>query len=496
MNMRSYQKPIAQLQAIKLNAVLCSVMALSACGTGNQSQVDNNTADLALMPYATLRDTNPKEQYIGGDIDLRLNTTIEDTEQKGATTLSLYWADNTGALLLAKPEPLTSYDLSALTTTQTTIQAQLRANIPTPNELFMPENAAQLALIALSADNKELARKLIRVHDFRGNAGLSGTGGNEKDAWHYSNAASDRPLIPIHRQTDGLCVFDNGLVSVIDMKSERDLVWEYSEGPNTVDDHAFPPYMFTCDENPSHIGKEVGDENGVWTYSVLNDSMYYGTLVYDMFLRQLGEPPLEEKIRLRVHYGAASNTTAIWDGAYASFGDAMPFYYSMASLDIIAHEIAHGVLDRISQLKAYRGILSDDARTVHEAFADISGVMAKFSVSDETDHWIHSKGYYGNERHLDKIETEPGAILNYSQYDNAGDNYYLRIGMFTYPFYVLSQHWGLDTSYAVYVHAARTCWTAQTTLPEAAECIHNSATIMQLSGLIVTDSFAKVGITL
>ncbi len=355
-------------------------------------------------------------------------------------------------------------------------------------------------LIAVDADNQELERKLIRMHDFRGNAGLAGTGGNELSAWNYSNTPSDRPLIPIHRQDNGLCVFDNGLVRVIDMESERDLAWEYSDGPNSVDDHAFPQYMFTCDVSPNHTKKEISDENGVWTYSVLNDSMYYGTLVYDMFLEQLGEPPFKDKIRLRVHYGAFSNTTAVRDGAYASFGDAMSFYCSMASLDIIAHEVAHGVLDRISKLKTYSGILSTDARIVHEAFSDISGVMAKFAAPELTDQypnpWIHSQGYHGIERRLDRIETEPGAIKDYLEYDSAGDNYYLRIGMLTYPFYLLSQSWGLDTSYAVYINAARTCWTNDTTLPEAAQCIQHSAVSMNLPEQEVIPAFATVQIHL
>lgn len=331
--------------------------------------------------------------------------------------------------------------------------------------------------------------------DFNANALLAGPGGNEQEQWTYG---SERPLLSIQRQDNGICILDNGLVSVIDMQNDKDEAWETNARlglGNTVDDHAFPAFSFPCGEEPFNEQRKIEDEIGVWTYSTLNDAMYYGNIVYQTFYRHLGEPPLKHKVRLRVHYGNRSNQAVYWDGAYANFGDAYPYYYSMVSLDLVAHEIAHGVLERISQLKPFETELSQDAKTLHEAFGDISGVMAEHQQSGIID-WVHGQDFYGQERYLDQIKTEASAIGSYLEYDDAGDNYYLRIGLITYPFYLLTQQWGLSKSYAVYIDAAKNCWAADTTLPEAATCIQQSAIAMNLPQQVVIDAFAAVQILL
>ena len=297
----------------------------------------------------------------------------------------------------------------------------------------------------------------------------------------------------------GLCVFDNGLVSVTNMNNTRDEDWENNLDnmlANEVNDNAFPAYSFLCKELPTHNLDVIEDEVGVWTYSTLNDAMFYGTVVYDILNKYLGAPPLKEKIRLRVHYGYQYETTVYWDCAYAIFGNAYGFMYSVASLDAIAHEIAHGVLNRFSDLDFFEQELSADARTVHEAFGDISGVIAKYELTGESDNWVHGEESHGLTRHLDRIKTEEGAIDSFLDYQDAGDNFYLRIGMITYPFYLLSNQWGLETAYRVYISSAKMCWHAQTNLTEAAQCIKENADLAGLPEEDVVAAFKTVKIQL
>ncbi len=119
----------------------------------------------------------------------------------------------------------------------------------------------------------------------------------------------------------------------------------------------------------------------------------------------------------------------------------------MASLDAIAHEIAHGELNRFSDLDFFEQELIADARTVHEAFGDVSGVIAKYGLTGESDNWVHGEESHGLTRHLDSIKTEEGTIDSFIDYQDAGDSFYLRIGIITYPFYLLSNQWGLETAY-------------------------------------------------
>lgn len=331
---------------------------------------------------------------------------------------------------------------------------------------------------------------------FTGNAWLSGPGGDEEEQWEYNGI--DRPFLSITRE-DGLCTLDNGLVSVTDMQNQRDEVWHALQSPrpsNQPDDRAFSPYAFQCGEQPYSDYRKVMDGDYIWTYSNVNDAMFYGNVAYDMFHKYLGEPGLDQKIRLRVHYAGRSRDYAFWDGAYANFSDAVPFYYSMLSMDSVAHEVGHGVLNRISALNSFEREISTDARTLHEAFGDLSGLMAKYEFTGHTDNWIHGEKIYGYSRHLNKIQTESGAIASVFDYDDAGDNYYLRIGMMTYPFYLLANKWGIETAYRVYVGAAKHCWTAMTDLTEAAVCIQHQAGEKGLSKTDVATAFKAVKIKL
>jgi hypothetical protein len=476
---------------IKLIWVL--VVSLMAACSGQSSDSKGAKSDVSIadienpFSYAMFRDLDSNDGMIGGKIELEMvDLTAPDNEQANVwmpDSVSLFWIDSAGNRVGDAWLQSNSLEL---------------ASIDIPAHSIMPQDAKAMLLVPQNRSGESGGGIKIEFHDFTGNALLSGPGGNEIDAWSYG---VDRPKIAVKRTEapNATCVFDNGLVSVSDMNNTVDQTWDALRRdslPNYADENAFPAYRFACDESPVNTHREVSDENGVWTYSTINDAMFYGSLAYDMFLKYLREPPLEDKVRLRVHYGGVSNQSAYWDGAYANFGDGFPFYYSMVSLDAVAHEIGHGVLDRISKLKAFSGELSIDAKTLHEAFADISGLMAKYEYTGNTDNWVHGEQFYGFSRRLDQIETEPGAIASFLDYDNAGENFYLRIGMITYPFYWLTNQWGIESAYDVYLRSARQCWVAQTTLPEAAQCIKQQAGAAGLSQDDVAEAFKTVKIRL
>jgi vibriolysin len=323
-----------------------------------------------------------------------------------------------------------------------------------------------------------------------------------------------RDKIAIHRSESqgGLCIFDNGLVSIsiIDMGYTIDDAWELgrSQGTNTqrnqANDSLFPIYQAACEKNPINTHRWVGDraadtDDGieyVWTYSTINDAMFYGTLVYDTFVKYLGEPPLNEKLRIRLHYKNLSSATGYWDGAYATFGDGFPFQYSSSSLDSIGHEFGHGVLNRIMGVNFFAPTTEGETfstafRTLHEAFSDISGVMAWYEYGllkgestiesiGASNYWLHGAENRGQNRKLDQIVTENGAIQSILDYDETERNYYLSIGMFTYPFYLLSQQWGMEAAYGLYIDAARNCWTPTMTHTQIAQCLKQRAELLDV----------------
>jgi vibriolysin len=463
-----------------------SILSLVACGGGGS---DSPTIEDPLNPVteapsnqilsAYFRDQDSAIGKLSGIVTVEAADII-GTDPAKVESVWVYWADEQGnkqGNAWLKTEATAVYDIEI------------------PKATSPPENTKGFLLYPTNTIGEATKGTLISFHDFIGNAELSGPGGNENESWQYGG---DRPKISIQRspQQGGLCLFDNGLVSVTDMNNTKDENWESNGGKNTANEQAFPPYSFLCDESPINISDEISDEIGVWTYSTLNDAMFYGTLVHDSFVKYLGEPPLEEKIRIRVHYGSQFDESAYWDGAYANFGDAYGLYYSMASLDSIAHEVGHGVLNRISDLNSFDHEISTDARTIHEAFSDISAVMAKYEFTGQVDNWLHGEESQGLTRRLYQIKTESSAIDSFLDYDDAGDNFYLRIGMISYPFYLLSNKWGIEHTYKVYVNSAKMCWQAMTTLTEAAKCIKQQAGIAGLPEQDVIDAFKTVKIKL
>jgi len=487
------------IKTLIINIVLATLLV--ACGGSSSSPKPPTQEPPPVVPiegiptntisHAYFRDQDGDTGKLAGSITLEVSDSHPNNT--APDSLWLYWADASG----------NKVDVDANSTWLKTDSTSVY-NIIIPVGTNIPTDTS--ALIIYPHNEKGLALKgtLIKFHDFIGNTQLSGPGGNYKFPWYYGVPVSDmdaegfpvtyteqRGTLSVHRSQAGLCTFDNGLVSIIDMNYERDIAWEAGKGSgpnaqaNEADDNLFPIYQYPCAENPINTHRYVGDEEGAWLYSSINDAMFYGTLVYDTFVKYLGEPPINDKLRIRLHYGYSGSTVGYWDGTYATFGDGIPLQLSASSLDSIGHEIGHGVLNRIMGVDFFQADLSKGFRTLHEAFSDISGVMAWYEYVEqtgeykgETSYWRHGEENQGQTRHLDQIVTEFEAIETMLDYDESEGNYYLSIGMFTYPFYLLQQQWGMEDAYALYIAAARNCWTSTMTHTQIAQCLKQQAALI------------------
>lgn len=448
-----------------------------------------------IISHAYFRDQDSKSKTLSGSISLK-TVGKEEAKQK-AESVWLYWADADGNKLTEMPEPWI----------KTTAKAVYSLTIPANTKI--PANARALLLMPMNTVGAADKGSVIKFHDFIGNAQLSGPGGSwEKDwSWYYGEQPADqkpklnkkRDKIAIQRTSEsgGLCIFDNGLVSVIDMAYKRDAAWEDradATQANVADDSLYRPYEFNCGENPVNTYRKVvdDDEGLLWTHSTMNDALFYGTIIHDTFSKYLGEPPLDEKIRVRLHYGGKyfkgiRSQAAFWDGAYANFGDGYPFEHSMMTLDVFAHEVGHGVMNRLMKLTYLQPDMSIDVKTLHEAFGDISGVMAWYQMTGNSkDYWLHGDENGGGSRRANTIQTTSSSIASFLDYDDAGKNFYHRIGMITYPFYLLSQQWGIENAYRVYLNSAKNCWKATHNFVEIAQCVQQQAGLFAQSGYIVS----------
>ncbi len=92
-----------------------------------------------------------------------------------------------------------------------------------------------------------------------------------------------------------------------------------------------------------------------------------------------------------VHYGEDYDN-AFWNGAQMVFGDGDGELFNRftAALDVVAHELTHGVIEREAGL-----IYADQSGALNESLADVFGVMVKqhhFEQAAEEADWLIGEG--------------------------------------------------------------------------------------------------------
>lgn len=136
----------------------------------------------------------------------------------------------------------------------------------------------------------------------------------------------------------------------------------------------------------------VTDSDNVWTDSAVVDAHVYQGWTYDYYFKRFGRRGLDDRdIRVAaiVHplaradaslYDAETRGTFINNAAYIGDGDIFfgdgdgrTFDYLAGALDVVGHELSHGVTDYSSQLE-YR----DESGALNEAFSDIMGASIEF----------------------------------------------------------------------------------------------------------------------
>jgi Zn-dependent metalloprotease len=130
--------------------------------------------------------------------------------------------------------------------------------------------------------------------------------------------------------------------------------------------------------SPADIpGKLVRSEGSGAVGDRAVDEAYRGTgVVYDFFRKVLGRNSLDDRgmsLVSSVHVGRKYNN-AFWTGEQMAFGDGdgIIFRRFTRALDVIGHELAHGVIAHTSNLE-YRG----QSGALNEHFADVFGLLVR-----------------------------------------------------------------------------------------------------------------------
>ncbi|MDF2379630.1 MAG: M4 family metallopeptidase [Candidatus Gracilibacteria bacterium] len=425
-----------------------------------EGNVENLEADGKIFEFLNIENVEPKlseshvMQIVKSKHALRYNYT--DTFPK-------YSSENVKLYIYPDFEEKTAqlaYDVGY------TVLAKSRGVIPEPDREFV------LRFI-VDANTGEILREWDDVQTFS----AQGPGGNESIGKHeYGTDAPDLNII----KRGGECVLENRWIRVVDSLERK-------EGETIK-----KPFEFDCSENTA---REV---NGA--YSPMNDALYYGTVVSEMYRKWFKKKPLgRRKLVFKVHYRADPDfswSNASWNSKqkFFKFGDGNDHVHPLATdIGIVAHEIAHGFTYFQSGL-----IYDNMSGGMNEAYSDMAAKAAEYYLKGEIDWFIgdDSNKADGFFRQMDFPSLDGLSIEKASDYTDDLDVHYSS-GVYNKAFYFLASKEGWDPKMAfkVMTRANDKYWTSNSTFDEGACGVQRAARRLRYSMKDVQDSFEHVGVT-
>ena len=235
-----------------------------------------------------------------------------------------------------------------------------------------------------------------------------------------------------------------------------------------LDAPASEPFNYDCSLSTRNDYQSINEAK-----SPLNDAHFNAQVTRRMYQAYLGEAPfLDSKIVQHVHYGNQFDN-AFYEGGQLYYGDGQYLFYPMTTLDVVAHEIAHGYTANYGR-GAERLLVSSQARAINEAFSDMSGEAAEFFHTGTND-WMSSQANYkpGDAlRYLDE-PTRDGRSVDHLRDFQAQIGEHYNAGIFNKAFHRLATReapWNAQYTFTLFALANQQCWIANTTFEQAADC--------------------------
>lgn len=299
----------------------------------------------------------------------------------------------------------------------------------------------------------------------------TGPGGNQRTGKHEYGV--DLPPMLVNDE----CQMSTCIADTVDMKHENKGGEIFTITP--------------CTPKPDNQYKYI---NGA--YAPLNDAHTYAHVVHHLFNDWYGVPPLNFKIRSRVHFRTDYHN-AFWNGREITFGDGGIFFYPLVSLDIVSHELAHGFTGQHSNL-----IYKNQSGGMNEAFSDIAGEAAKYyyhPISQRPNDWLVGADIYvirGKAlRYFEEPEKDGRSIGHASKYKNGMDVHFSS-GVYNRAFFLLSHkpNWDVHRAFDVFVLANQIFWTREETFETGACGVKRAARSLNYNEQDIIDTFEAVGV--
>lgn len=126
------------------------------------------------------------------------------------------------------------------------------------------------------------------------------------------------------------------------------------------------------------------DSDNYWSSNEFNntnkdnaalDAHWGAEMTYDYFFEKHSRNSFDDNgsiIKSYVHFGS-NYENAFWDGQRMTYGDGHTSFDALTSIDVVAHEIAHGICSNTANL-----IYQREPGAINEGLSDIWGAMVEF----------------------------------------------------------------------------------------------------------------------
>jgi len=259
-------------------------------------------------------------------------------------------------------------------------------------------------------------------------------------------------------------------------------------------------------------GAATGDADVSNAYDFAGDVRTY-------FADVLGRNSIDNKgmeLVLNVHYGA-NFMNAFWDGTQMTFGDGDGVIFSSfaASLDVVAHELTHGVTQFTCALEYH-----DQPGALNEHLSDVFGsVIQQAALGQDagTADWLIGDEIMGPDLVGEALRSmrAPGTAYDNSlfgkdpqpahmrdYYGGTDDNggVHINSGIPNRAFYLVSSIIGTDKAALIWYQGQQMLWPtaqfadAKSVLVDAARTLYRAGLVPKGSPQAVRASFRKVGL--
>lgn len=264
---------------------------------------------------------------------------------------------------------------------------------------------------------------------------------------------------------------------------------------------------------------EQGEGDPATADDSVNNTYDFAGVTRDYYKQVLGRNSIDNvgmNLILNVHYGV-KYMNAFWDGDEMTFGDGDGdiFVNFEKSLDVVAHELTHGVTQFTAALE-YKG----QSGALNEHFSDVFGAAitqhyekqtaenADWLIGDEImgpklfGEALRSMSAPGSAYDNDLMGKDPQPDHMKDYYAGSADNYGVHInsGIPNKVFYLTSMDIGTDKAILIWYHALQNLWTTAK-FNDAVKVISRSAQILSKAGKvpkgstqIVRAAFKTVGL--